>query len=57
MGIADLPIPVYTALNDLYDNLGTTLNHAPRWNALVKEFEERFGRKPMFVARAPGRVK
>lgn len=25
---AELPIPVFTSLNDLYQNLGTTVNHA-----------------------------
>ncbi|KAF9051075.1 Galactokinase [Hymenopellis radicata] len=50
------PIPVYTQLNDLYGNLGTTINHAARWNTLAEEFEKRFGRKPAYIARAPGRV-
>lgn len=51
------PIPVYTNLNDLYANLGTSLNHATRWNNLAEEFEKRFGKKPKYIARAPGRVK
>jgi len=54
---AQQPIPVYTNLADLYGNLGTTLNHAERWNHLAEEFQKRFGRKPAYIARAPGRVK
>lgn len=50
-------IPVYTNLKDLYANLGTSLNHAERWNNLAEEFEARFGKKPKYIARAPGRVK
>lgn len=53
---AELPIPIYTNLNHLYANLGTTLNHAERWNTLVEEFEKRYGRKPEYIARAPGRI-
>ncbi|KAF9001591.1 galactokinase gal [Cyathus striatus] len=49
-------IPVYTNLADLYDNLGSTLNHAVRWDHLAGEFVRRFGRKPAYIARAPGRV-
>ena len=54
---AELPIPVFTNLNDLYANLGTSLSHAERWNHLTEEFHNRFGKKPQFIARAPGRVK
>ncbi|KAF7967965.1 hypothetical protein HWV62_32427 [Athelia sp. TMB] len=53
---AQLPIPVFTDLNELYQNLGTTLNHAVRWDNLAQEFKARFGRKPAYIARAPGRV-
>ncbi|KAG5634847.1 hypothetical protein H0H81_000524, partial [Sphagnurus paluster] len=53
---AERPVPVYTNLKDLYQNLGTSLNHAVRWNNLAQEFEKRFGRKPAYIARAPGRV-
>ncbi|KAL0953236.1 hypothetical protein HGRIS_004489 [Hohenbuehelia grisea] len=49
-------IPVYTTLDALYANLGTTLNHAERWDNLAKEFVARFGRQPAYIARAPGRV-
>ncbi|THH12665.1 hypothetical protein EW146_g7483 [Bondarzewia mesenterica] len=53
---AQLPIPVYTSLEQLYNDLGTATDHAARWNGLVKEFENRFGREPSYIARAPGRV-
>ncbi|KAJ7441962.1 Galactokinase [Mycena galericulata] len=53
---AQEPIPVYTNLKDLYANLGTSLNHVERWNKLTEEFETRFGQKPAYIARAPGRV-
>ncbi|KAF5374451.1 hypothetical protein D9615_009120 [Tricholomella constricta] len=53
---AQRPIPVYTNLTDLYNNLGTSLNHSVRWNDLAEEFRKRFGRKPAYIARAPGRV-
>ncbi|KAJ7157613.1 Galactokinase [Mycena crocata] len=49
-------IPVYTNLSDLYGSLGTSLNHAERWNNLAEEFETRFGKKPAYIVRAPGRV-
>ncbi|KAJ7698456.1 Galactokinase [Mycena metata] len=49
-------IPVYTNLKDLYASLGTSLNHAERWSNLATEFETRFGKKPTYIARAPGRV-
>jgi hypothetical protein len=50
-------IPVFTNLTDLYASLGTSLNHAERWNNLAEEFEKRFGKQPTYIARAPGRVK
>ncbi|EIW84610.1 galactokinase gal [Coniophora puteana RWD-64-598 SS2] len=53
---ASLPIPVFTNLEDLYQNLGTSLNHAERWDNLSKEFKARFGRAPAYIARAPGRL-
>ncbi|TFY80169.1 hypothetical protein EWM64_g3840 [Hericium alpestre] len=53
---AQLPIPIYNSLDKLYADLGSAANHAVRWNHLTEEFEKRFGRKPAFIARAPGRV-
>jgi hypothetical protein len=57
MLLADQPIPVYTDLSSLYGSLGSSLNHAERWDALTREFTERFGHPPTYIARAPGRVK
>lgn len=54
---ANQPIPIFTDLATLYANLGTTFNHAERWDNLTNEFVQRFGRKPTYIARAPGRVK
>lgn len=57
MLLADQPIPVYTDLSSLCGSLGSSLNHAERWHALAREFTQRFGRPPAYIARAPGRVK
>ncbi|KAG2154000.1 ribosomal protein S5 domain 2-type protein [Suillus clintonianus] len=53
---ADAPIPIFTTLKDLYGSLATAVKHAERWDELVREFHTKFGRKPTYVARAPGRV-
>ncbi|KAF9220410.1 galactokinase gal [Gyrodon lividus] len=53
---ASLPIPVYTNLQEVYQNLGTSLKHAERWDNLAKAFKTKFGRTPAYIARAPGRV-
>ncbi|KAH7881742.1 GHMP kinase [Phlebopus sp. FC_14] len=52
-----LPIPVFTNLQDVYQNLGSSLKHAERWDNLAKQFQAKFGRTPAYIARAPGRVK
>jgi hypothetical protein len=57
MRLADQPIPVYLNLADLYGSLGSSLDHAERWDNLAKEFEKRFGRPPAYITRAPGRIK
>lgn len=57
MRLADQSIPVYTNLTDLYGSLGSSVNHAERWDNLAKEFEKRFGRPPAYITRAPGRIK
>jgi len=51
------PIPVFTTLADVFGSTEAALPHAVRWNNLAVEFERRFGRKPAYIARAPGRVK
>jgi hypothetical protein len=53
---ADAPIPIFTTLKDVYGSLATAAKHAERWDELVREFEIKFGHKPTYVARAPGRV-
>lgn len=55
--IAEQPIPVYTTLSEVFGSVEASLPHAVRWNNLTEEFEKRFGRKPQYIARAPGRVK
>ncbi|CAA7269550.1 unnamed protein product [Cyclocybe aegerita] len=54
--IAQQPIPVYESLSEVFGSLEVSLPHATRWNNLAEEFEKRFGRKPAYIARAPGRV-
>ncbi|EMD32074.1 hypothetical protein CERSUDRAFT_119060 [Gelatoporia subvermispora B] len=53
---AELPIPVYTNLSDVHTDTATAADQAVRWNELTLEFEKRFGKKPTYIARAPGRV-
>ncbi|PPQ63934.1 hypothetical protein CVT24_009109 [Panaeolus cyanescens] len=54
--IANESIPVYTTLSDVFGGLEASLPHAKRWDNLAEEFTRRFGRKPEYIARAPGRV-
>ncbi|KAJ2917351.1 hypothetical protein MD484_g3076, partial [Candolleomyces efflorescens] len=54
--IAHQDIPVYTNLNDVFGSLGASLQNIERWNGLAEEFERRYGTKPSYIARAPGRV-
>ncbi|KIY43966.1 Galactokinase [Fistulina hepatica ATCC 64428] len=49
-------IPVLTKLSDVYSRLGATQNAPERWTNLADEFQRRFGQKPKWIARAPGRV-
>ncbi|KAH9949915.1 galactokinase gal [Amylocystis lapponica] len=53
---AQLPIPIVTSLQEVHTDFVTAANQAERWNDLVAEFERRFGKKPTYIARAPGRV-
>ncbi|CAL1717415.1 unnamed protein product [Somion occarium] len=53
---ADLPVPVYTSLSDVYPDLLLAAKHGARFNDLASEFESRFGSQPAYIARAPGRV-
>ncbi|KAF9473802.1 galactokinase gal [Pholiota conissans] len=54
--IAEQDIPVYHTLADVFGSAAAALPHAKRWNDLAEQFEIRFGRKPTYIARAPGRV-
>ncbi|KAI0787296.1 galactokinase gal [Fomes fomentarius] len=53
---ANLPIPVFTSLDQAIPDLKTAAVQAVRYKELVEEFEKRFGHKPTHIARAPGRV-
>ncbi|KAG8726343.1 galactokinase, partial [Ceratobasidium sp. 428] len=53
--MADAPIPVITALNELQGSIHALVS-GPRWAHLADEFEKRFGHKPTRIVRAPGRV-
>ena len=55
--IAQQPIPVYTTLAEVFGGAELSLPHAKRWNNLAEQFKDKFGRKPVYIARAPGRVK
>ncbi|KAG9125688.1 galactokinase, partial [Ceratobasidium sp. 392] len=53
--MADAPIPIITALNELQGSIHALVS-GPRWAHLADEFEKRFGHKPTHIVRAPGRV-
>jgi hypothetical protein len=55
--IAQELVPLYKTLADVFGSLEASLPHEQRWKELAQEFELRFGRKPTYIARAPGRVK
>ncbi|KLO11436.1 galactokinase gal [Schizopora paradoxa] len=50
------PIPVYTALQDVFSDADKASQQRTRWNHIIEAFEDRYGRKPTHVIRAPGRV-
>jgi len=51
------PIPVYTALEDIFSDKEKAAQQRMRWSHIIEAFEDRYGRKPTHVIRAPGRVK
>jgi hypothetical protein len=51
--IANEPVPVYSTLADVFGSVQASLPHVKRWN----EFEQRFRRKPAYIARVAGCVK
>ncbi|KAI9061167.1 ribosomal protein S5 domain 2-like protein, partial [Trametes sanguinea] len=53
---AELPIPVFSSLDQAFPDLETAAAQGVRFNAVVEEYQKRFGHKPSYIARAPGRV-
>ncbi|KAH9921194.1 Galactokinase [Epithele typhae] len=53
---AELPIPVFTSLDQALPDLKTAAAELIRYTNLVDEYTQRFGHKPTYIARAPGRV-
>ncbi|TBU25011.1 Galactokinase [Dichomitus squalens] len=53
---AQLPIPVFTSLDQAFPDLQTAAVQGVRYKEVVEEYEKRFGHKPTYIARAPGRV-
>ncbi|KAI0760990.1 galactokinase gal [Trametes elegans] len=53
---AELPIPVFASLDKALTDLETAAAQAVRYNDVAQEYEKRFGHKPSYIARAPGRV-
>lgn len=48
-------VPVIDALSDIYPTTALA-QQGPRWNTLLEKFSTKYGNKPEFVARSPGRV-
>ncbi|OSC97727.1 galactokinase gal [Trametes coccinea BRFM310] len=53
---AELPIPIFTSLDKAFPDVETAAAQGVRFNAVVEEYQKRFGHKPSYIARAPGRV-
>ncbi|KAL8690787.1 MAG: hypothetical protein Q9224_004322, partial [Gallowayella concinna] len=51
----DEPVPVTHSIDSLYPDANIP-TQKERWQNLVTHFEEKYGKKPTFVARSPGRV-
>lgn len=51
----DEPVPVTESIDALYPDANIS-SQKERWQNLVEHFEEKYGGKPAFVARSPGRV-
>ncbi|KAK0567128.1 galactokinase [Tilletia horrida] len=49
-------VPAVKALSDIYPSAAALLEQGARWDRVAQQFEQAHGRKPAFVARAPGRV-
>lgn len=50
-----MEVPTATSLNDIYPEDAIPVE-TKRWERLLSQFEEKYGRKADFVARSPGRV-
>ncbi|THH04866.1 hypothetical protein EW145_g5207 [Phellinidium pouzarii] len=53
---AAVPVPVFTTIEQVFPDAAVLLKQGARYNLLAEQFEERFGKKPMYIVRAPGRV-
>ncbi|KAL8718914.1 MAG: hypothetical protein Q9225_004017 [Loekoesia sp. 1 TL-2023] len=51
----DEPIPVTGSIDTLYPDANIP-SQKKRWQNLLQQFEDKYGKKPAFVARSPGRV-
>ncbi|KAI4246807.1 MAG: hypothetical protein L6R40_001836 [Gallowayella cf. fulva] len=51
----DEPVPVTRSIDSLYPDADVP-TQKQRWQNLITHFEEKYGKKPTFVARSPGRV-
>ncbi|KAI4276402.1 MAG: hypothetical protein LQ337_002501 [Flavoplaca oasis] len=51
----DEPVPVTQSIESLYPNANIPAQQK-RWQILMAHFEEKYGKRPLFVARSPGRV-
>lgn len=51
----DEPVPVTRSIDSLYPDANIPAQQK-RWQNLIAQFEEKYNRKPAFVARSPGRV-
>ncbi|KAL8799537.1 MAG: hypothetical protein Q9182_005812 [Xanthomendoza sp. 2 TL-2023] len=52
----DEPVPVTHWVDPLYPDAANGPAQQKRWQNLITHFEEKYGEKPIFVARSPGRV-
>ncbi|KAL0092546.1 galactokinase [Phycomyces blakesleeanus] len=48
-------VPVYDTLESIYD-ISSVAKQGVRYNRLIDQFTETYGRKPEFIVRSPGRV-
>ncbi|KAL8670489.1 MAG: hypothetical protein Q9168_004971 [Polycauliona sp. 1 TL-2023] len=51
----DKPVPVTQSIDALYPDANLPAQRK-RWQNLITQFKEKYGQKPLFVARSPGRV-